>query len=152
MTLLRRAVFSLSVLLSSLLVGCATDPTSPVWASIELGAAKERWQRAGLTNYSFISSVSCFCSREYVAPMRVTVRQGQVTDVVDIGTGASRPLTYRQPVESIFGLVQVEIRERPERLEVSYDRTLGFPRTLTTGTPENDAGGRITIDSVRAIP
>ena len=104
---------------------------SPVWASVELSAAKERWQRAGLTNYSFTSSVTCFCRDEYIVPMRVTVRHGQVTDVVDIRTGASRPLPYRQPVDSIFGLVRVEIRERPERLTVSYDRTLGFPRTLT---------------------
>lgn len=152
MTPSRRTVSSLALLLSSSLLGCAADPTSPIWASLTLGAAKERWQKAGLTNYSFTSSVTCFCRDEYVVPMRVTVRHGQVTDVVDIRTGASRPLTYRQPVDSIFGLVRVEIRERPERLTVSYDRTLGFPRTLTYGTPENDGGGYITIDSVQAIP
>ena len=141
-----------ALLLIGALVACSNDPMSPFWASLTLDKAWARWNSAGLRNYRFRSSVSCECLPEYVVPMRVTVRQGQVTEVVNAATGVSRPLTYRQPMDSIFALVRQEIRERPERLQVTYDPGLGFPRTLTYGTPENDGGGHITIDSVQAIP
>jgi Family of unknown function (DUF6174) len=149
----RERTFLAAILLLGLaLIGCSNAPTSPVWASIALSKAQSQWRGAGLSSYQFRSSVSCFCGDEYRGPLRVTVRQGRVTAVVDIATGASRPLTYRQPVDSVFGLVRTEIAERPNRLQVTYDPSLGFPKTLTYGTPENDGGGYITIDSVQAIP
>ena len=148
----RLATIAFAVLLSSSISGCSKDPASPFWASARLSDAEARWQKAGLPAYSFISSVSCFCLDDYVRPLRVTVRQGRVTAVSDVRTGAARPVSYRHPMDSIFAMVHREIVERPERLNVSYDPALGFPRTLTYGTPENDGGGTITIDSVRAIP
>ena len=148
----RLATMLIAVLLSSSTVGCAKDPTSPFWASARLSGAEARWKKAKLTNYSFISAVSCFCLEDYARPLRVTVRQGRVTAVFDVRTGAARPVSYRQPMDSIFAMVRLEIVERPERLNVSYDEALGFPRTLTYGTPENDGGGTITIDSVLTIP
>jgi Family of unknown function (DUF6174) len=147
-TFLRRTGF----LFSLLMAGCSTDPTSPFWASATLDTAIGRWRDARVTHYSFRSTVSCFCSLEFVMPKRVTVRDGRVTAVVDIATGVSHPTEWRQSIDSVFTLVRREIRERPERLEVTYDRQLGYPRTLTYGTPENDGGGYITVDSVQVIP
>ena len=140
------------LLLGSLLASCSTDPTSPEFARTELSTALKRWRSASLTNYTFRGVVACYCIVDYIMPMRVTVRQGRVTEVVDIATGGIRPTTFRPSVDSVFGLVLREIAERPERLQVTYDPTLGFPRTLTYGTPENDGGGYISIDSVTAIP
>ena len=141
-----------ALLLIGALVACSNDQMSPFWASLTLDKAWARWNSAGLSNYRFRSSVSCFCLDQYTRPMRVTVRQGQVTEVVDIATGTARPLAYRQPVDSIFALIRTEIAERPERLQVTYDHSLGFPRRLTYGIRETDGGGDITIDSVQAIP
>ena len=141
-----------ALMLSLLTGGCGTDPTSPASAWSALNTAVGRWSNAGLVNYRFRSTVSCFCSPEFTAPMLVTVRGGVVTEIVTSATGASQPITYRQTIERMFSVVRSEIRERPERLQVTYDPTLGFPRTLTYGTPENDGGGYISIDSVVAIP
>ena len=146
----RNVVFALMAVSAS--VGCTTDPTSPFWAANRLSGAEARWRNANLTNYSFISGVSCECLPDYATRLRVTVRQGRVTVVSDVRTGAARPVTYRQTMDSIFAKVRQEIEERPERLNVVYDATLGFPHTLTYGTPENDGGGTITVDSVLAIP
>ena len=63
-----------------------------------------------------------------------------------------RPLNYRQSVDSVFLAAATEIMVRPDRLHVTYDVSLGYPRTLTYGTPENDGGGYISVDSVRAVP
>jgi hypothetical protein len=63
-----------------------------------------------------------------------------------------RPVNFRQPIDSIFAAAAREIAVRPGRLQVTYDPILGYPRTLTFGTPENDGGGYIAVDSVRALP
>ena len=152
MTLRPRTLVAKTLLLGSVLVGCSTDPTSPEFARTELSTALRRWRSASLTNYTFRGVIACYCIVDYTKPMRVTVRQGRVTEVVDIATGSARPTDFRPSVDSVFGLVLREIAERPERLQVTYDPTLGFPRTLTYGTPENDGGGYISIDSVVAIP
>jgi hypothetical protein len=135
-------------LAAALMTGCST-PTEP---EQNFDFALARWKAAGLSNYSFRSSVSCFCRDDYGAPMTVTVRDGEVVAVVDRVTGAARPLNYRQPIDSLFAMVAVEIRVRPERLRVTYDAARGFPRTLTYGTPENDGGGSIVADSLRELP
>jgi Family of unknown function (DUF6174) len=143
----RRCVTAVSVLSLSAALACsgATEP------ELQFDEALARWRRSGLINYSFRSAVSCFCPVEFTLPMTVTVRNGQVVQVADRATGAARPLTYRASIDSLFAAVAREIRDRPERLQVTYDEALGFPRSLTYGTPENDGGGYIKADSVQAL-
>lgn len=118
----------------------------------EFASALARWHRTGLTKYRFKSTQSCFCTVDYTAAMTVTVRSGLVVSVVDRATGASRPLEFRQPIDSVFAMVRQELIARPSRLEVEYDPALGYPRRLKYGTPENDAGGFIYLDSVVVAP
>ncbi len=148
----RHRLASLGLVAVAVAAACTSDPTSPFGQRLDLQSAQKKWSDARLVNYSFNSTVLCFCLPEFTGTKRVTVRNGQVTAIVDVGTGASEPLTWRQPVDSIFKQVAEEIRQRPERLQVTYDDKLGYPRTLTYGTPENDGGGYITVDSVRPIP
>jgi hypothetical protein len=49
-------------------------------------------------------------------------------------------------------MVRQELIARPSRLEVEYDPALGYPRRLKYGTPENDGGGFIYLDSVVVAP
>lgn len=144
----RRRISPLLLLGAALLFGCAGSTE----AEQEFENALGRWRRAGLVNYSYRSTVSCFCASEYIIPMTVTVRNGAVVSVVDRATGASRPLTYRVTIDSLFSTAAEEIRVRPERLQVTYDVALGFPRSLTYGTPENDGGGFIRADSLAVVP
>lgn len=134
------------------LAACSSDPISPNVEALTLGAAQARWKSAGLASYRFVSHASCECLIQYAGPLLVTVRQGRVTEVVDVATGAARPVAYRQPVDSIFALIRTEIAERPEQLQVTYDHSLGFPRMLVYGNRERDGGGDITMDNVQVIP
>lgn len=120
--------------------------------TVDLQEAQSRWQRANVRSYSFNSSIICFCMREYTRTAAVTVVNGVVTAVVDAATGESRPLNWRQSVDSLFAMVAVEVQQRPERLQVTYDPVLGYPTRLTYGTPENDGGGYITASDVRPRP
>ena len=143
-----RNAYALIVLLSVSGSACSSSTD----AERDFEAAFARWHRAGLVNYAFKSTVLCFCGPDLTVPMTVTVRNGVVVSVVDRATGAAKPLTYRTSIDSLFSRTAEEIRVRPGRLMVTYDAALGFPRSLTYGTPENDAGGTITADSVAVVP
>jgi hypothetical protein len=143
---------ALLVLLGSTSGACATDPTGAVPTALSLSAAERRWHDAAMANYSYVGVIGCFCLDEYVGPLRATVRQGRVTEVVDVQTGAARPLTFRKPIDSLFAMVRTEISVRPERLRITFDKRLGYPSSLTYGTPENDGGGTITVSEVSRLP
>ena len=148
MPMLNRSAAALIVLLCSGASACSSSTD----AERDFEAAYARWHRAGLVNYAFKSTVQCFCVPGYTNPMTVTVRNGIVVSVVDRMTGAPKPLTYRTSIDSLFSQTAEEIRIRPGRLAVTYDPALGFPRSLTYGTPENDGGGYIMADSVSVVP
>jgi Family of unknown function (DUF6174) len=142
----------LAVSFSSAVVGCGRlTPTETAGVALDLARAEQKWQKAGLTNYSFESGVSCYCPLIYVGPHVVTVRSGVVTSITNKATGEAVPLTYRFPMDSVFAFVRREQATRPQNLTVTFDAQLGFPRSIKYGTPENDAGGFITIDNVRAM-
>jgi Family of unknown function (DUF6174) len=141
-----------ALLLSSMLLACGrTSATGTDGLSLDLDSAAQKWQRAGLQSYTFESAVSCYCPLEYIGPHLVTVRGGLIASVVRKSTGAPVPLDFRQPIDSVFAFLRREQATRPQNLTVTYDAVLGYPRTVKYGTPENDAGGFITIDSLREI-
>jgi hypothetical protein len=135
------------MLLGVLACTSATSPDERAFAD-----ALARWRGNGPANYSYRSSIGCYCPPDYIAPVTITVRNGVVESVTDRATGAARALAGRTTIDSLFSLVATEIRVRPERLKVTYDATAGYPRSLTYGTPENDGGGYISADSLVAIP
>jgi hypothetical protein len=142
----------IALLLSSVLSGCGrASPTGGAGVSLDLARATQMWQRAGLTNYVFESTLSCYCPVEYLGPHVVTVKSGVVTAIASKSTGAAVPLDYRTPIDSVFALVRREQATRPQHLTVTFDSTLGYPRAIKYGTPENDAGGYISINNLRAI-
>jgi hypothetical protein len=116
-----------------------------------LANAEYKWKSARLTEYSFVSTVSCFCLDAFYGPLRVTVRAGRVASVVNTRTGVPVPLAYRQPIDSLFPLMRREIRENPEFFGARYDDRLGYPRVLQFGNQAIDAGATITIDSLVAL-
>jgi Family of unknown function (DUF6174) len=126
-----------------------SGPTEPERA---FDSARRKWQEARLTSYSFKSALSCYCPVEYLGPHTVTVRNGQVTAIVDRRTGEQRPTSYRQPIDSLFAFIELQLRERPDLVEATYDAQYGYPRSLKWGTPANDAGGYSTVDSLVILP
>ncbi len=155
MSLLRREHIGRRHLLvrhAALFFGVIAGCSGGTEAEQDFDKALTRWRRAALVNYSFRRTVSCFCVPEYTFPMTVTVRNRAVVSVVDRATGAVRPLNYGLSIDSLFNIAAEEIHLRPERLQVTYDVALGFPRNLTYGTPENDGGGFIRVDSLTVVP
>jgi hypothetical protein len=140
-------------LAAQILCGCAkADPTAPLPQLLRISAAQQKWKAAKLENYAFYSSVACECLDGYGGAKRVTVQAGIVSEVVDVRTGKAVPLTWRQPVDSLFAIALREVIDLPSRLEATFDPQLGYPTKLSFGRQEVDAGATIVIDSLRAIP
>ena len=140
------------IALSAAAASCAGDPTGVGPKALRIANAEAKWKSVGVTSYSFTSTIGCYCLDTYTGAMMVTVTQGRVTSIVDVRTGASRPLSYRQPIDSLFALLKTELLERPELLTATFDDKLGFPNRISFGDQALDAGGVITIADVVTIP
>lgn len=114
-----------------LLAGCATGPDADL--RDELEAARERWARSGLASYDLVVEASCFgpCMGEAI----VRVRNGERIAVVDPDTGerveiAEMSDTPYGTVEDLFDMVEGALAGEPDRLEVEFDRELGYPTLI----------------------
>lgn len=141
-----------AVLLGSLGACSRVAPTATGALALQLSEAEETWRAAALRDYTFLADVSCFCVPDYTGSLAVTVRNGAVVSVRDPLTGANRPISYRQPVDSLFALIRREIASNPSKLEVSYDQPLGYPRRIRYGNMELDAGAVLTVDNLKRTP
>ncbi len=118
-------------------------------ADEQLRIAEARWRERGLASYRYVSTVSCFCGS--VGAADVTVINGVVTSVVRRSDGVTDVTPSRAPIDSLFSFIRQELERRPERLSVTYDRALGYPRSIQWGTPENDDGGFIGAERLEAL-
>jgi hypothetical protein len=118
-------------------------------ADEQLRIAEARWRERGLASYRYVSTVSCFCGS--IGAADVTVINGVVTSVVRRSDGVTEVMPSRAPIDSLFTFIRQQLDERPERLSVTYDQILGYPRAIQWGTPENDGGGFIGAEGVQAL-
>lgn len=122
----------------------------------ELRERWEQWLKLGLRSYGFEFRRTCFCTRDYVTPAWVEVRDGRVISaraVIGVGpsilSGWPLPRELFEPVDSLFADA-IREAESGGRVVVSYDPSLGYPAVLTIGMPEADAGVTYTVP--RLVP
>jgi hypothetical protein len=131
---------------------CSSSATTGPDVALDISSARSKWQRAGLRRYVFTSSRACFCDPAYGATLRATVLDGAVIDVTDSATGEARPVTFREPVDSIFATLEREAAFDPSLLRVEFDPTYGYPTRAKVGSLADDAGYTITISSLKPLP
>lgn len=147
-----RAIASAVLLLLGLVSGCnKADSTATLPQTFRIQRAEDRWKAARLRDYDFYSSAYCECIPGYGSQKFVTVRAGRVTSVVDVRSGASVPLDWRMPVDSLFVLLRREAVDLPSWLDITFDPKLGYPLRAAFGRREVDGGAVIVIDSLRAL-
>lgn len=145
----QRARLAIALLCAVAFVRCGGDPVGPV--ERELEAAWSRWVNAGYESYSFTTQRLCECPSEIVVPLRITVTNGEVTEVTVIDTDEPLDPEEWYTINDIFSLIRIELDRLPSRLEVTYDATLGFPAEVSYGEVEIDAGAVITVSDVTAL-
>jgi hypothetical protein len=141
-----------------LMAACAPSPSTP--QPTELEGAKARWNARGFADYSFTFRKLCFCPIEVVQFNVVEVRAGKVTKVTPLEGGEPLSPNFTalfNTVEDLFSQLErdfpVPTSDIYERLEVTFDPTLGFPSKINYVGKVNvpDAGATYTLSDVKAL-
>ena len=128
----RRVAAACAVLLLGI-TGCSiTTPTARSDAERDLQRNRQRWAGAGIRDYEFDFRRICFCLTEVTERVHIVVRNDVVTSVVRVRDGqpASTAVGAWPRVNDLFDEIQRRIDEGAERLDVTYDPALGYPRTV----------------------
>jgi hypothetical protein len=139
------------------LTGCST--ATGVGGSneeLELARNRQRWASAGLRDYEFDFQRLCFCTPEVTEPVHIIVRNDVVTSVVRRRDGqpASMQYTTWPRVDELFEDVQRRLSPRAERLDVQYDPTYGYPRSIVVDVQLMMADDEyaLTAGNLRRLP
>jgi hypothetical protein len=98
----------------------------------ELTRNRQRWVSAGMHDYEYDFRRSCYCLAEATEEVHIVVRNDAIVSVVRTRDGrpASTQLTVWPRIDELFADVQQRLAQGAERLEVQYDPTYGYPRTI----------------------
>lgn len=124
----------------------------------ELAAAESRWARRPFQDYRFEVVRSCFCDPLATQWARVEVRNGAVSRVVIVESGADVPAdrySWFPTIESVFGSIRSAARDEwVADIRIEFDPVLGFPRRFATyAKPEiADGSGSTEIRNVGPTP
>lgn len=101
--------------------------------SAELSDARKRWADRGPAAYSIDIFRSCECTAEMSGPVVVNVQNGTVQSRAYRAGGIVPPnmAPLFPGVEGLFDLIADAAQRKPHRLEVRYDRDLGYPAWIT---------------------
>ncbi len=133
--------------LLAILAACGSDdPLGENFRSREVRTAEVRWRAAGSSHYAFKASAAC-CGAG-IGTTDVVVQAGRVISVRVRSNGRDLPTTSAQPIDSMFALVRRELSRDPTNLQVTYDATLGYPRTIYWGPPSFEGRNYLGADSV----
>ena len=130
---LRRLARAALLLMFAGVTGCSiTTATARSDDERELLRNRQRWVAAGIHDYEFEFRRICFCLPEATETVRITVRNDAVASAVRARDGqpASANVGSWPTVDSLFADVQRSIDQNAERLDVEYDVTYGYPRSI----------------------
>lgn len=114
------------------LASCSITEPGRSAKALELSRNRALWASVRLRDYEFDYQLSCFCGSEATENVHIVVRGDQVSAAFRIRDGlpATRQFGKWPTVGDLFDDVQQHIEEKAERLEVTYDPTYGYPRSI----------------------
>ena len=117
-------------------------------STVESQQQQELWNALGITNYSFVYTVSCFCGFNGPNPALITVHDGVVTKVEPAPGGAvvpiTGPITAYPTIDSLFAIAARAKAQNPAIFNITYDPTYHFPRTIEVDPVERVADDEIS--------
>lgn len=141
------------LLLATAIVATACDSPvgiGPVEQQVLLQRLKHaqlRWSREGLASYVLTLRRICYCSE--VEPRRITVVDGEVTDVRIAGAAESLPADqwrWYPSVEGLFTIVREAIDQPAHQLEVTYAADRGHPIRVAIDWDQMVADEEVTYE------
>jgi hypothetical protein len=122
----------------------------------QLQRSKQLWTKQNISNYRFTLRRSCFCSFETRQPVKIEVRNGQVTSIVPAMNGVPfnrEDFTSNDSIAKLFDVVEDAIARKAHRLSVTYHPTLGYPTKIDIDYDQRMADEElsITIENLQAL-
>jgi hypothetical protein len=156
----RTRSFALLIALAALLAeatGCAITGTSArTDEELELARNRQRWASANTHDYEFEFRRLCFCPPEATEQVRIVVRGDAIVSVVRTRDGQPASTTFAAwpRVDELFADVEQRLEQRAERLDVQYDPTFGYPRSIVVDIALMAADDEysLTAGNLRRLP
>lgn len=137
-----------------LLATAACLPTDPDdTAALRQGML--RWSARAPSSYEIVlRRTGCECTPEMLAPVRVTVRAGDVQSVIDVETG--EPVTtepyHAMTVEQLFAVVSNALDQNAYSVTVEYDDDWGYPRDIYIDYDSEMVDDELSITAQDLVP
>lgn len=133
-----------------------TGPSSRSGDELELARNRQRWATARIHDYEFDFQRTCFCTPEATERVHIVVRQDAIVSVVRTSDGrpATSSYTAWPRVDELFLDVEKRLEQHTDRLEVSYDPTFGYPRSIVADIAFMAADDEyaLTAGNLRRLP
>ncbi len=133
-TVRRTGAVTLLLLALGGFAGCSdlsTDPDRDPRTQLE--QARERWEDAGLDTYEYRLEFECRCFAQSQEPIWIVVKAGELHRARTVFGNDPIPINQANvflAVEGLFGIVEEAIIRQANRIDVSYDPLLGYPRWI----------------------
>ena len=113
--------------LVTVLLACSSTEPTKVWQE-QLNDARERWEQAGISSYTFRYTRHCFCPQ---VALQVTVHNNVITGIHDVAADTAYVAPFgAYSIPHLFAQVQDFIDRPVAELTVSYDSATGMPLTV----------------------
>jgi len=125
----------------------AAGCTSPIGPGEELARAQSKWLKGAPQSYVIKVGRICECTPQMVGPVNVSVR-GQLVTRTYATSGEAVPAgidKFFPTVPDLFHMVAILRENKPYKLDVQYDSTLGIPIVISVDY------SRETVDDEVAI-
>jgi Family of unknown function (DUF6174) len=123
-------ILSLPMLIAGGLIAGSLMACAPASSTLE---GRNLWTSKNLSTYSYTLQRSCFCPLEFTKAMRLEVRDGALTSVKYVDSGADVPANFRPnifKIEAFFDLID-STRPKGGTVEnLSFDTVLGYPTQI----------------------
>ena len=107
--------------------GCSLFSSSD---NSELDDARARWTRAGISDYNYKLTVSCFCSE--TGTFDVEVRDGVVVNInPSAGVNSSGGESVGQTIDELFAVLAQAYAQNADQVLVEYIALLGYPTSIS---------------------
>jgi len=158
METMRTLLFSGVLLTGMIACSSPSEPSGPDTDDLarELARNQLTFQTRIGGSYRITVQNNCFCPLEVLRPVRLTVRNGAITEAVRRSDNTALPpaewRAYRT-VDGVFAEISAGLRRGARRVAVDYDSRDGYPReTLIDDQMAADAFVGFSLSDLEDLP
>jgi hypothetical protein len=140
----RILVLALPALLA---VGCDDHNVVAPRNQSDLLTNRTKWEYKGSDSYAYEFNWVCFCPREYVAPVLITVEDGGITHVLDVEKQVPldpEAFARYKTIDELFDFLEEAIQGNADDVGATYNEALGYPESCyidyDRGTADEEMG------------